>query len=182
MRPATLRRLLLLSALVSACGPKDAGSESTTGPRVPGELLGTYAIEGRIRGDSCGAALLGAPNPWRFEVKLSRKDHDLYWLNGREAIVGDLAKDGLSFTFDTRVNVPIGGDAKSTSCVVSRRDRAQGDLVADNEEVLGLNGTMSFDYSSKSELGCIEIIGIPGSVETLPCSLTYTVVGELKAK
>ena len=182
MHVTALGRLLLLSGLATACGPKDAGSESTTGARAPGDLLGTYAIEGKIRGDSCGADSLGAPDPWRFEIKLSRKDRDLYWLNGREAIVGDLAADGVSFSFDTRVDVPIGGDAKSSSCVVSRRDRAQGDLAESDDQVLGLTGVLNFDYSSKSQLGCLEIIGVPGSVEALPCSLSYAIVGELKTK
>jgi hypothetical protein len=172
-------KLLYALALSSAgCGPFEPGHDSKT----PGDLLGTYAISGSIKKDDCGAELLGAPDPWQFEVKLSRLGHQLYWLNGREAIVGDIASDGVSFQFDTRVDVPIGGQAaKASRCVVSRRDRAQGALLQDDEQVLGLTGDLAFEYSSKSDLECLEIIGIPGSVQALPCSLAYSITGDLTA-
>lgn len=175
---------LALASTSAACGPFEPGHDSKT----PGELLGTYAISGTIKNDDCGAELLGAPDPWQFQVKLSRLGRDLYWLNGREAIVGAIGADGTSFSFDTRVDVGMDGKGqtgKPTGCVVSRRDRAQGTLLESEEttdagdaQVLGLKGELSFGYSSKSDTECLEIIGVPGSVQNLPCSLSYTIEGE----
>lgn len=146
--------------------------------KTPGHLLGTYALSGRITRDSCGAELLGAPDPWSFQVKLSRFQRDLYWLNGREAIVGDIAADGSAFHFSTRVDVnisPAGG--VSNGCVVSRFDTADGLLALEGEAVTGLEANLSFEYRPKGDSECIEIIGIPGGVEQLPCSLTYSLAG-----
>src|SRR5687767_12516258 len=106
-----------------ACGCAEPNPDND--PKVPGDLLGTYALTGRISRDSCGAELLGAPDPWTFQVKLSRFQRDLYWLNGREAIVGDIAADGSTFHFSTRVDVSIGAPVRGTpGCVVSRFDTA----------------------------------------------------------
>lgn len=166
----------MMLALAAACGPHEPGHDAKT----PGELLGTYAVSGRIARDDCGAELLGAANPWRFQIKLSRFQHDLYWLNGREAIVGDLDKDGTTFHFDTRVDVTVSAPARGKGgCIVSRRDRADGKLLAKADEISGLSADLRFEYSAKSDSECLEIIGITGGVQHLPCAIAYELTGEL---
>ncbi|MFZ5897424.1 MAG: hypothetical protein ACOY0T_40600 [Myxococcota bacterium] len=169
-------RAFAFCALVvaAACAPYDPDKDS----KIPGDLLGTYAMSGVLKADSCGAELLGAPDPWKFEVKLSRFQRDLYWLNGREAIVGDIAADDTSFQFKTRIDVPLSPAAKGAAgCTVSRYDQADGKLSASGEDVAGLTATLSFRYEAKPGSECLEIIGIPGGVQQLPCTLSYGLAG-----
>lgn len=162
------------SVVAGGCAPYDSDRDS----KIPGDLLGTYGVSAQLKADSCGAELLGAPNPWRFDLKLSRFQRDLYWLNGREAIVGDIDADDTTFHFNTRIDVPLTPAAKgAAACVVSRYDQADGKLVADGETVTSVTATLSFRYEAKSGSECLDIIGIPGGVQTLPCSLSYGLSG-----
>ena len=148
--------------------------------KTPGELLGTYALSGRIARDTCGAELLGAPDPWSFQVKLSRFQRDLYWLNGREAIVGDIAADGSAFQFSTRVDVNITpAGAGKVGCVVSRFDTADGVLALHGDEVTAVKTKLTFEYKPKANSECLEIIGVPGGLQQLPCTLSYNLSGGL---
>lgn len=162
------------SLLPVACAPYDSERDA----KIPGELLGTYGVSAQLKSDSCGAELLGAPNPWRFDLKLSRFQRDLYWLNGREAIVGDIDADGTTFHFKTRIDVPLTPAARgAAACVVSRSDQADGKLIAEGDTVSSVTATLSFRYEAKAGSECLEIIGIPGGVQGLPCSLSYGLGG-----
>ena len=170
------RALAFCVIFAGACGEPSADRDAT----IPGTLLGTYVLSGPILRDSCGAELLGAPDPWTFQVKLSRFQRDLYWLNGREAIVGDIGLDGSSFHFRTRVDVPIGPSGREKGgCVVSRYDTADGELALIGDTVTAVRANLNFEYKSSSSAECIEIIGIPGGVQTLPCDLSYALSGGL---
>src|SRR6186713_2713290 len=63
--------------------------------KIPGELLGTYGVEGALVESDCGEGALGSTDDWKFDVKLSRFHDDLYWINGREVIPGGIAADGV---------------------------------------------------------------------------------------
>jgi hypothetical protein len=147
--------------------------------KIPGTLLGTYTVVGALVEDRCGAELLGAQNPWRFQVKLSRFQRDLYWLNGREAIVGDIEADARSFHFSTRVDVPVTPKLRGKAgCVVSRFDIADGTLAQDSEEqVSGFVAQLRFEYRAKDGADCVEIIGVSGGFNELPCRLAYDLAG-----
>jgi len=165
-------RALAFCALVvaAACAPYDAERDS----KIPGHPLGTYTVNGELKADSCGAQLLGAPNPWSFQVKLSRFERDLYWLNGREAIVGDIDADAATFHFKTRLDVPLTPAAKGkAACVVSRYDQSDGKLGSVGDEVASFVATLTFKYEAKQGSECLEIIGIPGGVQQLPCAMSY---------
>src|SRR5687768_6334338 len=104
--------------------------------KAPGDLLGVYSVVGSLDDTTCGAGALAAEDPWSFDVKLSRYQRDLYWLNGREAIVGDIDKDGRSFSFDTRIEIEVQAALRGhPGCVISRVDRARGELSADDTDV-----------------------------------------------
>jgi hypothetical protein len=75
--------------------------------KAPGDLLGVYEVEGELTESTCGEGALGASDSWSFEVKLSRMENDIYWLNGKETIVGDIANDGRSFSIVSKVLVTV---------------------------------------------------------------------------
>ena len=147
--------------------------------KAPGDLLGTYDVAAELDQSTCGEGALGSSDDWRFQVKLSRFAHDLYWLNGREAIVGSIGKDGRSFSFETRVEVDIpveeGGDPE---CRIERSDTATGKLSDDDTSVEGFEGSLSFTYRAKDALGCEPWLLTPGAPARLPCTITY----EMNAK
>jgi hypothetical protein len=164
-------RPLILASLIGICC---AGCGEGGHGGVPGEELGTYAVHGPLASSSCGPGALGATDPWQFEVRLSRADRELFWLNGREAIAGTLSADGVTFTFETRVEVEvIPAQRGQRACVVSRSDHARGVLSAASGEVLAFSGSLEFEYSALTGGDCSPLIGVMGGFETLPCSLGY---------
>lgn len=163
-------------SLCVGCANYDPDHDS----KIPGDPLGSYSVQGVIKQDTCDADLLGAPDPWKFALKLSKFEQDLYWLNGREAIVGSLDASGKTFTFDTHIVVELGKDADSNSpatCQVTRRDRANGSLSFSDDEVTSFVGTLSYHYEAKAGSDCPQILGVPGGVATLPCDLGYDIQG-----
>lgn len=170
-------RIAFLGALLlAACGPYDPSND----PTVPGDPLGTYQVRGELSEDDCGADLLGAPDPWLFQIRLSRFQDDLYWLNGREAIIGEVDPKTDAFELKTRVDVPIGeAERGAPLCILSRYDRAEGVFSTEGEVVTGFVGNLSFSYEAKDGSECYEILNVPGGVQELPCSLAYTLTAEL---
>lgn len=172
-----MRRILALVFALYGCS---SGAEPEHDAKVPGTLLGTFDVTARISVDECGRDLLAAPDPWVFPVRLSRFQDDLYWLNGTEAIVGELNEKQQTFGFSTRVDVPITPRVGAAlGCTVSRYDRADGTVALAEEVVTGLEGTLEFEYRTKSGSECFEIIGVPGGFNTLPCVLRYRMVAKL---
>ncbi len=161
-----------LLALGGCANPGELGSED---PKAPGEVLGFYALSGKLTDDSCGAESLNAPDEWSFEVKLSRDRSTLYWLNGREAIVGQI-DDAGSFGFETHLDLELAeqhGAAKG--CTVRRSDAAAGAL---SEGDAALSVKLSYGYEALSDSDCAEFAtGTDGLPLALPCSMTYTLAG-----
>jgi hypothetical protein len=147
--------------------------------KAPGDMLGVYSVVGHLDDTTCGAGALSAENPWSFDVKLSRYQRDLYWLNGREAIVGSIEKDGRAFSFDTRIEVQVEAPLRGRlGCRISRSDRARGELSASGTDVETFDGTLSFDFSATADSDCVEWMAGEGAVPTLPCSVDYELEGE----
>lgn len=167
-------RVLSVSAALAGCAnPGELGDED---PKAPGEAIGFFTVAGKLSADSCGAESLNAPAEWSFDVKLTRDGSTLYWLNGREAIVGQIDKAG-SFDFETHLDLPLAerhGAAKG--CTIVRRDSAQGTL-AKSEDALSLK--LSYGYSATSDSDCAEFAtGTDGLPLLLPCSMTYSLRGQ----
>jgi hypothetical protein len=178
MRASTRARFAFcLLALVPACvSPEEqAAALDDQDPHQPGEAIGLFSVDGSLDADGCGAANLSAPEAWTFEVKLSKQGRTLYWLNGREAIVGDIDANGR-FAFETHIEVvlaPKRGAAKG--CTMVRRDAASGTLSGD----AALRGKLSYSYEATAESDCTEYaLGAEGTPLTLPCSLTYALRGQ----
>lgn len=178
MRALTRARWLLWlsSCLAFGCIAPSEQALDDQDPHQPGDLLGSYAITGKIRDDSCGAPTsLNAPERWSFEVKLSRLGGTLYWLNGREAIIGDIDKAGR-FAFESRVDVKLTEPrGAARGCTIVRRDAASGSL---SESHASLSGVLTYAYDEASGSDCSGVIGADGSPLLLPCRLSYALSGE----
>jgi hypothetical protein len=172
--PTRAFRVLFVCALTSS-GCMQLGEQTTENqdPKAPGEVLGFFAVDGKLADDSCGAESLNAPGEWSFEVKLSRDGSTLYWLNGREAIVGEIDKAG-GFAFETHLDLPLvqrRGAAKG--CTIVRRDSASGTL-----RDAAFSAQLSYAYQATSDSDCSEFAsGTDGMPEALPCKLGYSLRG-----
>ncbi len=147
--------------------------------KVPGDLLGTYDVSAKLERSTCGDGILGASDAWRFQVKLSRFENDLYWLNGREAIVGSIERDGRSFSFESGVQVPIppeaGGDP---DCTVRRDDHASGKLSNEGVNVESFEGSLTFSYRALDAASCESWLLTPDAPARLPCDIEYQMSAE----
>jgi hypothetical protein len=181
MRALTRARCILFCVACVANGcvaPTDqAEALDDQNPREPGDALGWFAVTGKLGDDSCGAENMNAPQTWNFQVKLSREGSTLYWLNGREAIVGDIDKSGR-FSFETHLDLPLAekrGAAKG--CTIVRRDLASGALSSSSS---ALSGKLTYAYDQTSDSECAEFVtGTSGVPLALPCKMTYALSGAL---
>jgi hypothetical protein len=162
------------SALAGCVAPGEQTLDDQD-PHQPGDALGDFAVTGKLGDDSCGADSLNAPSTWNFQVKLSREGNTLYWLNGREAIVGDIDKSG-HFAFETHLDLPLAakhGAAKG--CTIVRRDSASGTLASSSAS---LSGKLSYAYDATTDSDCAEFAtGTSGAPLLLPCQMTYALTG-----
>lgn len=140
---------------------------------MPGDLVGTFAVTGVLNESDCGPGAFGAPDPWKFEIKLSREDSSLYWYNGLEAVSGTVSSDG-SFVFKSGVQATMSEPAKGKpGCVLTRTDEFTGKLAASGDDVSGFTGTMRYSFKPEAGYECLETMASEGVI-ALPCSMTYT--------
>ena len=143
-------------------------------PKIPGEALGRFHVSAHIDDSTCGPGALGSSDVWEFDVELSRRETDLYWLNGEEAIPGRLSSDGVSFAFDTRVAIQVAPPGKgSAGCTMLRSDQASGTLEPAGAEVVGFSARLRFGYSQEPASDCAPLVGVEGGFATLPCEMAY---------
>jgi hypothetical protein len=102
----------------------------------------------------------------------------LFWLNGREVIPGELGRDGQAFEFDTRVQVDaLEPKPGYPGCTLSRQDRASGRLGYEDDEVDSFSGRLTFSYLAVGESDCSPLMGVEGGFHTLPCEMSYHLEG-----
>ena len=172
MRLGVVCASLFLCASVSTGGCVGHAQDA----HEPGDRLGTYHATGKLVSDSCQAGVLGVTNDWQFDVKLSRERHTLYWLNGEEAIPGTIASDGVSFGFQSGVEVTLEAPrGVQPGCVIQRTDSASGKLSSDSTtDVPRFAAEMSFSYAVKSGTECGAYVGVTDGFMGLPCRVSYT--------
>lgn len=140
----------------------------------PGDRLGTFHATGTLLSDTCQAGLLGVTREWQFDVKLSRQASTLYWLNGEEAIPGTIAEDGVSFAFESGVEVTLqAAQGAQPGCVMLRSDSASGVLASSSTDVPSFNVDMSFGYAAEAGTECAGWVGVQGGFAALPCAVQY---------
>ena len=144
----------------------------------PGDRLGTYHASGALVSDTCQASVLGVTPKWAFDVKLSRQEGTLYWLNGEEAIPGTIAGDGKSFDFASGVEVTLAPtQGVNPGCVIDRADAATGKLSSSTTDVKSFSVDMSFTYAVQSGSQCAGFVGVEGGFAELPCKVSYSLQG-----
>jgi hypothetical protein len=145
-----------------------------TDAKIPGEELGAYRVSAELDNSSCGPGALGSTESWQFSVRLSRDGPDLFWLNGAEAICGQVAADGVSFAFETAVRAELQPpQGTQPGCAVLRTDRAAGRLSDPGLDVRSFAAELSYHYAAEAESDCSNLLGSPGGLATLPCEMTY---------
>ncbi len=153
--------------------------------KAPGDMLGTYHVDGTLNASAstCGDGALGSTPDWKFDVKLTRFDDNIYWLNGQETLPGDIENDGRTFSIvsdeQTTISPPGRGQP---GCTVARHDDAEGKLSDTGTDVKSFDGTLSFNYAVVEGFDCSAWIGTAGAVETLPCDISYKLDGERAAE
>jgi hypothetical protein len=151
------------------------GCSGTKDPKIPGDELGTYSVVASLSSSTCGPGALGAKDLWEFEVKLSQDGHDLYWLNGAEAIPGDIAGDGVSFGFDSHVVVPVIEPGKGQpGCAIARTDSGSGKLSSAAPPVDAFTGTLRYGFSAVAGSDCQPVLAVEGGFHALPCEMAYS--------
>jgi len=141
----------------------------------PGDRLGTYHASSALTSDTCQAAVLAASADWQFDVKLSRQESTLYWLNGQEAIPGTIAKNGTTFHFESGVEVTLqAAQGARVGCVIERTDSATGELSSKGSDVLTFTADMRFGYAVKAGSQCSGFIGVEDGFASLPCQVDYS--------
>lgn len=165
-------------AVVFAVGSVACSGPATDEPRSPGDWLGSYAVVGTLEESSCGEGALGSPDIWKFDVQLSSADFELFWMNGREAISGQLASDRRTFSFSTAISVAL-SEARPglAGCTVRRADRAKGLLSHSGPDVPAFEADLTFAYAAESTSECGDYVGVPGGFAMLPCEMNYHLVG-----
>jgi len=157
---------LLLPLAIGCSGNKD--------PKIPGDELGTYKVVANLDSSTCGPGALGAKDVWQFDVKLSRDGDALYWLNGAEAISGAVASDGVSFAFETHVDVQAINPGKGQiGCVISRVDSGSGTLSSSSLEVESFEGLLRYGFQPTTGSDCQPLVGVEGGFYALPCEMSY---------
>lgn len=183
MRTSTRALCLLLLGASLTCGCVDQGGDQLEDqdPKAPGEVLGFFTLAGKLSEDTCGKDNLHAPDQWSFDVKLSRDGSALYWLNGREGIVGEINKAG-EFSFETHIDLPITpkhGAVKG--CTIVRRDLATGTL-ADSNAALSVKLTYAYEAAAASDCSELITLAVEGMPEALPCRMSYSLKGSRLAE
>lgn len=165
-----MRRLAYLVPLLLSTGCLGNGEED---PKAPGDQLGSFLVSALMDDSTCGEGALGSPDKWEFSVKLSKDGDALYWLNGKEAIVGDLEADGVSFNFDTHIVIPAIPPGKGQiGCNMSRSDKARGKL-SNADDATEFAGDLDYEFTPSVESDCSPLIGVEGGFAMLPCAMHY---------
>ena len=176
-RPSLVVGGALCLVCLAACGDGEHDG------KTPGEPIGRFAMTGTLERDECQAPVIGVVDPWEFELRLSRLAHDLYWLNGREAVSGELSSNKRSFQFDTQVDTVIERPRTGRpGCTLARRDIASGSLRPDADNATAIDGEISFVYDVRSGSDCSGIVGVSGGFARLPCRVDFDLTGDRLAE
>jgi hypothetical protein len=140
---------------------------------LPGTELGTYQVTGTLQGtNTCGGS---PPNPWSFNVEMSRQASTLYWswLDGSPLLSGALSSaSAVTLTATTQSNVD-GVDGGLGPCWLERDDSIAITLATGSPPAT-FTGTIGYTFLVVSGSDCADQIA-DGNYATLPCSLTYAV-------
>jgi hypothetical protein len=142
---------------------------------MPGTQLGTFKVVAKSKSNTCG---LGAPDPWTFDVQLSRNGSTLYWswMDGSPLVSGAIDGQSHASLTNTQTGNLDGTDAGLGPCTMQRSD----DLEVDLPSASGgsFTGTLGYSFSVPAGADCSDqLTGSGGQFEALPCAVSYTMTG-----
>jgi hypothetical protein len=173
-----MRAHLAVTALSALALAGCAEMFGTDDPHKPGNELGVFHVAAIQQTNSCGAGALGSTASWEFDIELARGDQgQLFWSNGAQVIVGQIAGDGRSFTINSVVEVDMRTEETlgMPPCSLRRDDSATGVLDGEANDVPGFVGSMSFAFSPTVDSECSDLVppAEQPTFVTLPCSMSY---------
>ena len=131
-------------------------------------------MTGKLASNAC-VAPGGAPDPWEFDVKLSRDGSTLYWIQGGLPVQGTLDASHHTTMSSTASNQVTAPDPKNnvSGCSMQRDDALDVTLTADPPT--GFAGTLGYTFSATDGSDCSGQLAVAGGGWTnLPCQLSYT--------
>lgn len=144
--------------------------------RAFGKDLGTFQVKASLDSSSCGAGALGSPDDWKFDIRLSRDDPELYWNTGAASVVGHIANDGHHFSFQSRTDVDASPASEDgPGCSITRSDSAEGRLDDPGLDVRHFEGKLVYKYDAQAGSDCSRMVGVPGGFQELPCTMSYAI-------
>jgi hypothetical protein len=158
-------RILALALLAGACS-------STP---LPGTQLGTFKITAKSSSNTCG---LGAPDPWTFDVQLSRSGSTLYWswLDGSAPLSGTIDAHSHARLTSMQTGNVDGTDAGLGPCTMQRQDDVEIQLPATSGGSVA--GTVGYSFSVPTGSDCSDqLTASGGQYDMLPCTLSYSMSG-----
>lgn len=168
-----------LAVFLACCTGKD--------PYNPGTPIGTFHVAATRTGNTCGNDNAPA-DPWRFDVRLARDAHLLYWLQGGPAVSGtlDAHAHASMHTADTRTLHAEDTKKAISFCAMTREDTLEATLDptsvagtlpgAPGSDVSGFTGTLVYKFSATSDSDCSDQV-MSGAFAELPCELHFSLAG-----
>jgi hypothetical protein len=98
-------------------------------PQPPGDLLGSYHVQGDLTVNECGDEALPAIDPLSFDVQIRRDERSGYWLQGMPpARAGKVGDDGsFAFEMEQVYDVPTSDQVGSDDATLSMDPEKLGD-------------------------------------------------------
>lgn len=152
---------IVAAALVAACSTKSYGTS-----------LGTFTVTGNMSSNTCGTTL-GAPNPWTFDVVLSKDGTTLYWKQGAAPIGTTLGTDSKATFSITTTATPRAATSTNVGCAMTRVDSMPIALSLEPQP-LSFTGALSYSFSVTSGSDCTDqLTSSGGTYDVLPCAVAY---------
>jgi hypothetical protein len=143
---------------------------------LPGTNYGTYKVTGTTQTNSCGTDL-GAPDPWVFDVEVSKDAQTLYWswMDGNAPLSGTVLATSAILTTSTTGNVDP-TDAGAGPCTMTRADTVDVTLPSGGATPpASLTGTITYSFTAPAGSSCADqLTSAGGQYAALPCTLAYT--------
>ncbi len=173
--------LMLAAVVLAACTGKD--------PYRPGTAIGTFHVEAKRVANSCGASAV-PPDPWKFDVRLSRDQRTLYWVQGGLPVSGLLddatpeAPKATMKSSDTRTVRAANAKLGLAACALTRADTLEATLArgpgaeADFE---AFTGTLTYRFAPTADSDCSDAIVAEGGdgFAELPCDIRFDLIGTI---
>jgi hypothetical protein len=163
-----MRSLPAIALVCAACTGKD--------PFNPGTAIGTFHVKGTLAKNACSSAPM--PNPWEFDVKLSRDGSTLYWVQGSMPVSGrlDASQHTTMTSSDSRELRPADPKRNLASCTLRRDDKL--DATLGPEPISTFSGALGYAFTPTDESDCADQLeSAGGGFAALPCEVSYAISG-----